>query len=411
MAKVFSDRLVVAIDIGTTKICVLVAQRLEGSAVEVIGVGHAPSHGLRKGVVVDIGKTVQSIKAAVKEAELMAGCTIETGYIGISGGHIQSLNSHGVVPIKNGEVRPFDVAHVLAAARAVKVPEGQQILHVLPQYFVIDGQERVLDPIGMHGIRLEVQAHIITGATASVQNLVKCSELAGVKVTDIVLEQLASAAAVLSPDERELGICMLDIGGGTSDFAVYQQGSIRHTMVLPVAGNHFTNDVAVGLRTTLKEAERIKKEYGVAFAEFLKENRAVEIASVEGNKKQTIEVKRLVEIIQPRAQEILTLVHEEILKRHLRSYVTAGLVLTGGGSLLKGIDELARRIFSIPVRIGKPRIPLSTPESLESPMYATAYGLLLYAVSKGDVAGMEKLDGPLIKRVFTRMKSWVNDFF
>lgn len=411
MAKVFSDRLVVAIDIGTTKICVLVAQRLEGSAVEVIGVGHSPSNGLRKGVVVDIGKTVQSIKAAVKEAELMAGCTIETGYIGISGGHIQSLNSHGVVPVKHGEVRPFDVANVLAAARAVKIPEGQQILHVLPQYFVLDGQERVLDPIGMHGIRLEVQAHIITGATASVQNLVKCSELAGVKVTDIVLEQLASAAAVLSPDERELGICMLDIGGGTSDFAVYQQGSIRHTMVLPVAGNHFTNDVAVGLRTTLKEAERIKKEYGVAYLELLKENRLIEIAAVEGNKKQEIELKKLVEILNPRAEEILTLVHEEILKRHLRSYVTAGLVLTGGGSLLKGIDELARRIFSIPVRIGKPRIPLSTPASLESPMYATAYGLLLYAVLKGDVAGMEKMDGPLIKRVFTRMKSWVNDFF
>lgn len=410
MAKVFSDRLVVALDIGTTKICVLVAQRLDGNELEVIGVGHAPSHGLRKGVVVDIGKTVQSIKAAVSEAEMMAGCTIETAYIGISGGHIQSLNSHGVVPVK-GEVRPFDVANVLAAARAVKVPEGQQILHVMPQYFVLDGQERVLDPIGMHGIRLEVQAHIITGATASVQNLVKCSELAGVKVTDIVLEQLASAAAVLSADERELGICMLDIGGGTSDFAVYQQGSIRHTMVLPVAGNHFTNDVAVGLRTTLKEAERIKKEFGVAYHELLTENKTIEIVSVEGNKTQQIELKKLVEIINPRAQEILSIVHEEILKRHLRSYVTAGLVLTGGGSLLKGIDELARKIFSIPVRIGKPRIPLSTPASLESPMYATAYGLLVYAVSKGDSAGMEALDGPLIKRVFSRMKSWVNDFF
>src|SRR5579871_6389307 len=253
MARIFSDRLLVAIDVGTTKICVIVAQQLDNQAVEVVGIGKAPSDGLRKGVVVDVAKTIQSIKAAVKEAEIMAGIEIDAASIGISGGHIQSVNSHGVVPLRRGEIRLQDIENVIAAAKAIPVPEGQQILHVLPQYFMVDSHNKVHYPLGMHGIRLEVMAHIILGATASVQNLVKCCETAGIKVTDIVLEQLASAQAVLSPDERELGIAVLDIGGGTSDLALYQQNNIRHTKVIPVAGNHFTNDIAVGLRTTRKE--------------------------------------------------------------------------------------------------------------------------------------------------------------
>ena len=264
MAKVFADRVVVSIDVGTTKICVLVAHVLDKDHIEILGVGKAPSDGLRKGVVVDIQKTIASIKAAVKEAELMADVTINTAAVGISGGHIQSTNSHGMVAIKHGEVKESDVANVMNAARAFAIPEGMQMLHVLPQFFIIDSREKVQNPVGMHGIRLEVQAHVIMGAIASVQNLVKCCEMAGVKVTDIILEQLASAEAVLCDDEREIGVAMLDIGGGTSDLAVYQNGNIRHTFVLPVAGNHFTNDVAVGLRTTIKDAERVKKEYGLA---------------------------------------------------------------------------------------------------------------------------------------------------
>jgi cell division protein FtsA len=410
MSNVFSERLVVAIDIGTTKICVLVAQHLDNQALEIIGIGHAPSDGLRKGVVVDIGKTVHSIKQAVKEAELMAGVTIESAYIGVSGGHISSLNSSGVVPIHHGEVRAVDISHVLAAARAIPIPEGQQILHVLPQYFIIDSQEKVHDPIGMSGIRLEVQAHIITGAIASVQNLVKCCEMAGVKVNDIILEQLASADAVLSEDERELGVAMIDIGGGTSDVALYQGGSIRHTMVLPVAGNHFTNDVAIGLRTPLKEAERIKKEYGCAWGPLVPHEELIEVRAVEGNRTHIITVHDLHAILAPRSEEIFTLIHEEILKRNVHTFITAGFVLTGGGSLLKGMRELAHDIFKLPIRIGTPRYEYPLPETLNSPMYATAYGLLLQAIKKRDV-GMDSMDGPLVKRVFSRMKMWVSDFF
>ncbi len=266
MAKVYANRLLTSIDVGTTKICVLIAQHLDGDQVEILGIGKAPSDGLRKGVVVDIAKTIRSIRLAVQEAELMAGVKIEFAAVGISGAHITTCNSHGVVPIKRGDITQQDIDSALAAAQAISILNGQQILHVLPQYFVIDGTERVHDPLGMHGVRLEVQAHIILGATASVQNLVKCCEAAGVKVDDIILEQLASGQAVLSSDERQLGVGVLDIGGGTSDLAIYQDGSIRHTKVIPIAGNHFTHDLAIGLRTTIEDAERVKVQYGLALA-------------------------------------------------------------------------------------------------------------------------------------------------
>jgi len=264
MKKIFTNKLVTAIDIGTTKICVLIGHKLEEGHVEVLGVGRVPSEGLRKGVVCDIAKAARSISKAVKEAELMAGTTIESAVIGISGAHISSRNAYGAVPLEKGEVSQEDITKVIAAAKAVPLSEGQKVLHVLPQFYSVDGQDRLTDPIGMHGIRLEAQVHIISGAVSSVQNLVKCCEMAGVKVSDVVLEQLASALAVLNDDERELGVGMLDIGGGTADLAMYQKGSIRHTMVVPIAGNHFTNDLAIGLRTTVKDAERIKREYGIA---------------------------------------------------------------------------------------------------------------------------------------------------
>lgn len=409
MAKVFADRLIVSIDVGTTKICVLVAHAIDKDHLEIIGVGKAPSDGLRKGVVVDIQKTIASIKAAIKEAELMADVTVNTAAIGISGGHIHSTNSQGMVAIKQGEVKDSDVANVMNAARAFAIPEGMQILHVLPQYFVLDSREKVQNPVGMHGIRLEVQAHVIMGAISSVQNLVKCCQMAGITVTDIILEQLASAHAVLSDDEREIGVAMLDIGGGTSDLAIYQNGNIRHTFVLPVAGNHFTNDIAMGLRTTIKDAERIKKEFGFAIDE-MHTKKEIEIQTAHGDQMQRVPCSYLSAILHARAQELLSLVHEEIINHHLQGMMASGLVLTGGGSLLPGIKELAQEIFRVPVRIGTLSVTHDLPESLESPIYATGYGLLKQVIKQKSNA-LETISGPALARIFTRMKSWVTDFF
>lgn len=411
MARVLNDPIITSVDVGTTKICVIVARKLPNQQVEILGVGRSPSHGLRKGVVIDVAKTIHSITNAVKEAELMAGVPVESAYIGIAGSHIQSVNSSGVVPIKRGEIRPSDVMNALDAAKAIPIPEGQKILHVLPQYFVIDGQEKVYDPVGMHGVRLEVTAHIIMGSVSSVQNLVVCCEHADVQVKDIILEQLASADAVLSADERELGVAVLDIGGGTSDLALYQQGSVRHTMVLPVAGSHFTNDIAIGLRVTLDEAERIKKEYGLAYSNILERDELIEVELVHGRDRQVVKLTDLVRIIEPRAHELFVLVNEEIVSRNLQSYMTTGLVLTGGGSLLAGLKELAECIFDCTARIGHPRVVFDLPESLRSPMYATGYGLLLHVLNKERKSLMHTVNAPLSKRIFEQMKSWVLDFF
>lgn len=408
MAKVFQDKVVVSIDVGTTKICVLVAQYVDEGNINILGMGKALCQGLRKGVVVDMQKTVDSIKAAIKEAEHKANVVIHSVAVGVSGGHITATNSQAMAPIKSGFVQPADITNVLNAARAFAIPEEMQILHVLPQFFIIDSRDKVQNPLGMHGIRLQVQAHVIMGAIASVQNLVRCCELAGVKVTDIILEQLASAQAVLSPDERQLGIAMLDIGGGTSDLALYQHGNIRHTFVLPVAGNHFTNDLAVCLRTTFKDAERIKKEYGLAYNALLEHDELIEIDAVQGNEKQYIKKSDIVAILQPRAQELLSLIHDEITKHDLHAFMPAGFVLTGGGALLPGMKELAETIFNVPVRIGQ--LPIDNPawQSLQNPMYATGYGLLKQVIK--DKNGLS-FDGPLVARIFMRMKSWVIDFF
>lgn len=412
MKKNFSpENRIVAIDIGTTKICVLVAQYIDRHHVEIIGIGKAPSLGLARGVVVDIAPAVHSIKTAIREAEIMAGCTIEYAYIGISGSHINAINSQGVVPIKHSEVTPHDVANVITAAKAVLIPEGQQILHVLPQFFTIDSSHRVRDPIGMHGVRLEAQVHIITGGISSVQNLIRCSEMAGIKVRDIILEPLASGDAVLSDDERELGVAMLDIGGGTSDFALYQQGSIRHTRIFPIAGNLFTNDIAICMRTTIKDAERIKKEHGIAYALLQTHDEELAIETVHGESTQQVALRDLTAIIEYRAQELLWMVQEEITRYHLGQFATSGLVLTGGGALLSGMKEMAQDILQLPVRVGKPKISFNFKEALDSPIYATGYGLLLHALKNQDATIMEHLSGPMVNRVFWRMKSWVYDFF
>jgi len=400
--------ILVSVDIGTTKICALVAQRLSNDQFEIIGIGKAPSHGLRKGIVVNVGQTVRSIKQAIKEAELIAGVTIESASIGISGSHIRSICSQGVVPIKKGIVHKSDVANALAAARAVPIPEDQQVLHVIPQYFIIDSTEKIHDPVGMHGVRLEVQAHIIMGSISSVQNLVTCCQTAGINVTDIILEQLASASAVLSKDEVELGVAMIDIGGGTSDVAVYQHGSIRQTMVLPVAGNHFTNDIAIGLRTPMEQAEMLKLTEGLAYLKLVDSTRTIEIEMIQGTQMRTIKQADLVRIIEPRAKELLHLIHEDLIKNNAMDMITTGIVLTGGGSLLKGMDMLAQKIFNVPVRIGMPKVENDIPGSLDNPMYATGYGLLIQT-QKSDC--LQFADGPMLKRIIISMKSWVSDFF
>lgn len=410
MKKVFAEKLLCAIDIGTTKICALIAQQVANGELQILGIGKVPSDGLRKGVVVDIARTIVSIKKAIEEAELMAGTTMHSVVIGISGGHIQSRNAYGAAPIARGEVTQEDIARTIAAARAIQLPEGQQVLHVLPQYFSIDGQDRIQDPLGMHGIRLEVQVHIITGAISSVQNLIKCCQMAGVKVQDVVLEQLASALAVLNDDERELGVAMLDIGGGTSDLALYQGGTIRHTMVVPIAGNLFTSDLAVGLRTTIKDAERIKREYGLVNLDLLGQDKEIEVEMVQGGKTRMIMQTEVFDILEPRAQELLSIVHEEILGRNLTHLLVSGFVLTGGGALLEGMKEVTEDILDVPVRIGKPQSTQAGLEMLQSPIFATAYGLLLYAAKQQGVGSFSEEDNG-VSRLLMRMKSWVSDFF
>jgi cell division protein FtsA len=402
--------MIVAIDVGTTKIVVLVAEKLGDNQFSIIGIGKAPSEGLKKGVVVNIGQAVHSIKMAVKEAELMAGYTIGSAYVGISGSHIHSMNSPGAVPIKRGVVRVQDISNAIEAAQAVQLPEGQHVLHVLPQYFVVDGHDRVNDPIGMHGVRLEVLTHIITGSTASVADLVSCCEQAGVQVRDIILEPLASAHAVLSVDEQELGAGILDIGGGTSDFAVYQHGTIRHTMVLPIAGSQFTRDIAIGLRTTLEEAERIKRDYAAAHLSYVNREQNIDAVCIQGSERQQIPHEHLVMVVNARAYELLQFIKKDIEKFYITDYMASGLVLTGGGALLRGLDALAQEVLEVPVRIGLPQITYDMPMSLKSPIYATAYGLLVCAVSKGS-AHTDTAHEPFAKRLFSSMKSWVSDFF
>ncbi len=403
--------ILVALDVGTTKISVLVAQKVADNSFNIVGIGKTASYGVSRGMVVDIAQAVHAIKLAVKEAELMAGCKIEAATVGISGAHIQSLTSQGMVPIKNGRIRAHDVSAVLAAAKAVVIAEGQQILHVLPQYYTIDSNQHVSDPVGMFGIRLEAQVHIITGSIASVQNLVRCCMAAGVAVNDIVLEPLASADAVLSPDERELGIALLDIGGGTSDFAIYQQGTIRHSKVLPIAGNHIAHDIALCLRTTLKDAERVKLEYGSTQRISSQIHEMIEVEMVHGEEKTLVTIEEVIRIIEPRVAELFMMIEKEIDQYHLEHLMPAGIVLTGGGALLQGIKESAQVSLRIPARVGIPHVPPMFKEALAHPLYATGYGLLMHALKKSKGSTLHDLSGPFINRMLYRVKSWAADFF
>ncbi len=402
------DELIVGLDIGTTKICAVVAEETE-NGIDIVGIGTHPSRGLRKGVVVDIDATVDSIKHAVEEAELMADCEITSVYAGVAGGHIRAFNSHGVVAVKDREVRDGDIKRVIDAAKAVAIPMDREVIHVIPQEFIIDDQDGIREPLGMSGVLLEAKIHIVTAAVTSAQNIVKCCNKAGLNVMDIVLEPLASAAAVLADDERELGVCMIDIGGGTTDIAVFADGSIKNTSVLGVGGYHFSNDVAVGLRTPFDEAERIKKKFGMASARYLGSDDVISVPSVGGRKPRDVSRKVLCEIIEPRVEEVLSLAREELIRAELIDKIPSGVVLTGGASALSGITELAEEIFESPVRAGLPTSVGGLQDVVRSPMYSTGVGLVLFGLDQQRSSRSSRFrirDESIFGRVKQRMRDW-----
>jgi cell division protein FtsA len=408
MAK--KEDLIVGLDIGTTKVCVIVAAPTD-NGIDIVGIGTHPSRGLRKGVVVDIDATVHSIKQAVEEAELMADCEISAVYAGIAGSHIRAFNSHGVVAVKDREVAPGDVKRVIDAAKAVSIPMDREVIHVIPQEFIIDDQDGIREPLGMSGVRLEAKIHIVTAAVTSAQNIVKCANKAGLNVMDIVLEPLASAEACLAEDERDLGVCLIDIGGGTTDVAVYSEGSIKHTSVLGLGGAHVSNDIAVGLRTPFEEAERVKKKFGVAAARFLGSDDVISVPSVGGRRPREVSRKLLCEIIEPRVDEILSLARQSLVKEGLEDQIPSGVVLTGGCSALEGVPDLAEEIFETPVRIGIPSRVGGLQDVVRGPMYATGVGLVLFGASQDRENTRFRIrDESIFGRVKQRMRDWFFQF-
>lgn len=403
--KKVERNLLVALDIGTSKVVVLVGEVTADKEIQVIGIGSHPSKGLKKGVVVNIEATVQSIQRAVEEAELMAGCEIHSAYTGIAGSHIRSLNSHGIVAIQNNEVDYDDVERVIDAAKAVAIPADQKILHILPQEFIIDNQDGIKEPIGMSGVRLEAKVHLITGAMSAAQNIIKCVKRCGLEVSDIILEQLASSYAVLTEDEKELGVCLIDIGGGTTDLAVFVDGSILHTAVIPIAGDQVTNDIAVALRTPTQYAEKLKLDYGCAMVKLADGKESIEVRSPGDRQGKQASVRTLAEVIEARYEELFKLVATELRRSGLEDGVAAGVVLTGGGSQVRGIAQLAEQVLNMPVRIGRPMNVKGLSDELKSPVYSTAVGLLQY--------GMQQHQDPQQSRrskfnfnLFSKMKSW-----
>lgn len=403
--------LVVGIDFGTTKICAVIG-KITPDGLEIIGIGKQPSLGIRKGIVVNIPSTVEALKKAVEVAELMAGVEVTEAYCGIAGGHIKGFNSTGVVAIKNREVVSQDVERAIDAAKAVAIPMDREVLHVIAQEFTINDHEGVKDPLGMSGVRLESKVHIVTGDVASAQNIVKCSNQAGISVTDIVLEPLASAEAVLTQDEKELGVALVDIGGGTTDVAIYVRGSVVHTGVVPMGGNHITNDIAVGLRTSIQDAERIKITSGCAMTSMLPNEEVIEVPMVGGRKSKEVSRSVLTKIIEPRVEEMLSLVSQEIINSGFKHLLSTGVVLTGGSSLLEGCPELAEFVFEMPVRRGAPQGVGGLIDVVSSPIYSTAVGLLLYAKKNhSEVRFKVRDEENVYGKVITRMKAWLGDVF
>lgn len=404
------DNLIVGLDIGTTKICCIVGNLTEDE-LEIVGFGSSPSKGLRKGVVINIESTVDAIEKAVREAELMAGCEIKSVFAGIAGGHIKGLNSQGVIAIKNREVSNEDLKRVIDAAKAIAIPMDREVLHILPQEFIIDDQDGIREPLGMSGVRLEAKVHIVTGAVASAQNIVKSCNRAGTDVADIVLEQLASSEAVLSADEKELGVALVDIGGGTSDIAIYSEGAIKHTSVLSIGGDHLTNDIAVGLRTPMAEAEKIKQAYGCCLTSMVGKDENIEVPSVGGREPRILSRQLLAEILEPRVEEIFSLVNREIVKSGYEDLIASGVVITGGSAILPGMPELAEQIFNLPVRRGVPLGIGGLKDVVDSPIYATGVGLVKYGSHNMQTQNFKIGQENVFDRVARRMKEWFSEFF
>ncbi|THB67505.1 MAG: cell division protein FtsA [Desulfovibrio sp.] len=406
MAK--SD-LIVGLDIGTTKICAVVGEATE-EGVDIVGIGTSPSTGLRKGVVVNIEQTVQSIKRALEEAELMAGCEIRSVYAGIAGAHIKGFNSHGVIAVKGGEVGPKDIERVIDAAKAVAIPLDREVIHILPQEYIVDDQRGIADPLGMAGVRLEVKVHIVTGAVTSAQNIVRSCHRSGLDVADIVLESLASAKAVLTDEEREIGVALVDIGGGTTDVAIFSNDSIKHTGVLALGGANMTNDIAFGLRTQMAAAEMIKIRYGCALSEMVQSDEIIEVPSVGGREPRKLSRQVLAEICEPRMEEILALVDQELTRSGFKNMIAAGVVLTGGTSLIQGLQELGEQIFNLPTRVAYPRGMGGLKDVVNSPIYATAVGLLMYGAEKEHMEDRFRIrDENVFNRILSSMRKWVSD--
>jgi len=401
--------IIVGLDIGTTKICAVVGESHPGG-VEIIGMGSHASEGLRKGVVINIERTVDSIKEAVEEAETMAGCEISSVYAGIAGGHIKGFNSEGVIALKEKEVTKKDIDRVIEAASAVAIPMDREVIHTLVQEFIVDDQDGISDPLGMSGVRLEAKIHIVTGAVTSAQNIIKCANRAGLDVHDIILECLASSEAVLSKEERNLGSALIDFGGGTTDMAVFSRGSIKHTSVLPLGGDNLTYDIAIGLRTPKSEAEKIKIKYGCGLSSLIGKDETIEVPGVGGRKPRVLSRQILGEILEPRVEEIFTLIYGELVRAEYVNAISSGVVITGGSAELPGVPELAEQIFNTPARVGYPQGIGGLVEVVNKPMYATAVGLVLYGSMAGKRARKFRIrDANIFNRVMNRMKGWFKD--
>lgn len=408
--KTESGQIVVGLDIGTTKICAVVGEVMEDH-IDIVGIGTHPSVGLRKGVVVNIDATVNSIRQAVEEAELMAGTEISTVFAGIAGGHIQSLNSHGVIAVKSREVDENDISRVIEAAKAVSIPMDREVIHILPQEFIVDDHDGILDPKGMTGVRLEAKVHIITGAVTSAHNLIKCCNKAGLDVADIVLESLASSESVLTSDEKELGVALIDLGGGTTDLAVFMNGTIRHTSVLSLGGVNVTKDVSIGLRTPEASAEKIKRRYGSCLISRIGKDEVIEVPQTGGRKPMILSRRFLGEILEPRMEEILSLTGRELIRSGYADRISAGAVVTGGTALIDGMNELAEQILELSTRVGYPQGVAGLTDVINNPMYATAVGLVLYGAKGAPARKFRIRDQNIFNNVINRMKSWFKEVF
>ncbi|MCD6137194.1 MAG: cell division protein FtsA [Deltaproteobacteria bacterium] len=403
-----NEELIVGLDIGTTKICAVVGE-VNPDGIDIVGIGTHSSVGLRKGVVVNIESTVDSINRAIEEAELMGGCEITSVYAGIAGGHIKGFNSHGIVAVKGNEITQKDIDRVIDAARAVAIPPDREVIHVLPQEFIVDDQDGIQDPRGMAGVRLEAKIHIVTGAVTSAHNIIKCANRAGLDVCDIVLQSLASSEAVLNNEEKDLGVALVDFGGGTTDLAIFRGKSIKHTSVLALGGNNLTKDISVGLRTPMGEAEKIKIKYGTCLTSGIGKDETIEVPGVGGRKPRTLSRQILGEILEPRVEEIFTLINREIYRAGMEEAVTSGVVLTGGSSLLDGVVDVAESVFNLPTRIGKPMGIRGLVDVVNNPMYATAVGLVLYGARFQAKKKFRIRDRNIFNRVMARMKRWFKD--